>query len=751
MIRQKQKNTRLGQILDWGSRKSFNSKNSCKYVIFLLSAMLVLSVLGDDWEAKRFSALNRKREVIYNNDGDDALHFPVKQAATKENFLKQRLVGAANTRIDSVFYSPGPPIGPLSTRTDVVDRCVNGPEPEFPQYKNITRILHQQGTDPLELVVNFCKQNHMEIFVSFRMNDTHDGSGSFAKPHYLMSKFKLDHPECLLGLPDKRPPICVWSAVNYAKKPVRDRIAAAIKETVERYDVDGIEYDFMRHIQFFKSVAYGKTASEQELKLMTDFMRRLRKITEEAGRKRGRPILVAARLPDSVGYCRAVGVDLEKWLSKRLIDIYIGGSYFQLNPYRKSVELAHKYGVKFYPSLDESRIHFSLPPGGRNSFAAYSARALAALSEGCDGIYYFNIYGEERQANWLRGNVKDLAHLEKIYYATELDSGYIIATHYLHNGQHFGTLPLLTPDRPIGISSKNGFSFELVIGDDFSKATPQVEAVVLAEIQEDAQLKLSVNGKNFFAARRNGEYFFFPIDPAALKRGTNRFAITVSESGSASVMRTILDGKYLLTGAKQPPWRRLWQAHNEKHAEEIVDGSYRIIDSGSRGNECANLLYPLTGRLGNQPLAGTFELQVERSDTPQAVVFRVADGKNVEMVTFEPDKISLKFAGKSRKLNTTDKFHHYGFKLADGMFTFTADGKQLFKEPAKPVAHPRTKLAGNELQIPGMNECSILIGSLSGSGKSSSRWRGLAVEGCLLFDFCLHISYPQKNQFNIKW
>ena len=132
---------------------------------------------------------------------------------------------------------------------------------------------------------------------------------------------------------------------------VRARMKALIREVCMRTRPDGVEYDFMRHMQLFKSVAWGGIASESEVAQMTAWMRELRAMTEELGRQHKRPILVAVRVPDDPAYCRAVGIDLEGWMKEGLIDICIGGAYFQLRPWAESVELAHRYKVRFYPSL----------------------------------------------------------------------------------------------------------------------------------------------------------------------------------------------------------------------------------------------------------------------------------------------------------------------------------------------------------------------------------------------------------------
>jgi hypothetical protein len=61
-------------------------------------------------------------------------------------------------------------------------------------------------------------------------------------------------------------------------------------------------------------------------------------------------------VPDSVDYCRFIGLDLEKWLGEGLTDLLVVTGYTQLNPWEDGVKLGHKYGVKVYPSLDEPRV-----------------------------------------------------------------------------------------------------------------------------------------------------------------------------------------------------------------------------------------------------------------------------------------------------------------------------------------------------------------------------------------------------------
>jgi hypothetical protein len=177
-----------------------------------------------------------------------------------------------------------------------------------------------------------------------------------------------------------------------------------VRDFVENYDVDGIEYDFFRHGQIFKTVGWGAYATEAQLELMTEFMLELRKITEAAGRKKGRPILVLVRTSDSLAYAKAQGIDVETWLRRRVMDIWSVSDYFQLDYLRPNAELAHKYGVKFNSALAESRVPgtfgrlkksnkrfakaIMLP--GRNSIASYAAEYAAARPENVARIYFDN-------------------------------------------------------------------------------------------------------------------------------------------------------------------------------------------------------------------------------------------------------------------------------------------------------------------------------------------------------------------------
>ena len=66
-------------------------------------------------------------------------------------------------------------------------------------YEN-TRELIERGTDPPAVLIDHGHRHGIEVFLSMRVNDIHDGRLPEGDP--LLSPMKLSHPDWLLGLTD---------------------------------------------------------------------------------------------------------------------------------------------------------------------------------------------------------------------------------------------------------------------------------------------------------------------------------------------------------------------------------------------------------------------------------------------------------------------------------------------------------------------------------------------------------------------
>ncbi len=714
--------------------------------LLLCGACVGLNGADRDWEAKRQQALDRKRVVIYNTDGCDAVYYPKSSPVTPEDFKKERLTYTKGTEVNSLFYcvnSGG--YGHLLYDTKVADVFSNDPDDTSQQRHNITAELIRQGTSPVALAEEYAKDNGLEFFASLRFNDNHDVIHSTEHPSFCFSKFKKEHPEAMFGSEKNRPPYCGWAAMDFMNKDVQKRTRDMVQEICERFDVDGIEYDFMRHIQLFRTVAMGGVATEEELAEATRFMGELRDVTETIGKRRGRPILIAIRVPDSVEYCKAVGIDLEKWMATRLFDMLITTGYFQMNRWKYSADLGHKYGLKCYASLDESRVSGFLPYGNRNARQCYNARALTARMEGMDGVYLFNVeYGG--LATHSNGEIDTLRFMDKIYYVTERGSGGYPIGYFLRGGESYRRLPIIEPGEPAQLDKHGELAFPLVIGDDLSteeaKAQRPTVSAMLRCSSDKASFRLQVNGKVLEPVSRDGRLWSFTIPTEDIRCGENAFAI-LSDNTEDPQRKEIMKGDALLVGNLRGPWRRFYE--QDADGESIVDGAYRLKDGSTDNHIGAALFYPIHQSPG-QNMTAYFELKVEKSSRPEAIVARLANGEFVETVTFEPETVRFSLSGKSAAFRTDDRFHAYVLAIRNGHVTLHADGALLLETDAPAsVFDAKNHMTGYTENIAGLNTEGLTIGSISVPGTGVSYWRHVALEtyAIQIEDVAVAISYTR--------
>jgi hypothetical protein len=486
---------------------------------------------------QRRELAHRKRRIICNNDGNEPVYFC--SAATPEEMLRVRIAGLENSHVDTVFYCTWSSGFGLFTHNTKVGEVLTSREGILE--KNITADLIAQGTDPLRIVVDYCKQRGIEVFWSMRMNDVHDGEYDEIVP-----RWKREHPECLFGSKEKKPTGVwdgrVWSGVDYGCREVRERAFRFMEEVCRNYDVDGIEMDFFRHPVYFRCHAWGQPCGQEQRDQMTRLVRRVRVMTEQVGLRRGRPILVAVRVPDAVGYCEAIGLDITRWLQEGLVDILIPSDYFQLSPWEESVSLGHRYGVPVYPCLSESRIAGEAG-ARRNQLEVYRARAMNVWRSGADGVYTFNLFWPPNHQVWRElGDPEVLKKLDKTYYVAY--RGFRYADVYLPGGSRFIKIPTLCPERPVTLKQGEIQSTVLTVGDDVMWG---VDGGILPELRlrlqvqklpAPDQLTVSLNGRTL----ENGvlEDGWVEYQPAAelLRIGANEVTMSTTAGGNEAPVVT---------------------------------------------------------------------------------------------------------------------------------------------------------------------------------------------------------------------
>jgi hypothetical protein len=437
--------------------------------------------------------------------------------------------------VDTIFYCTWSSGFGLFTHGTKVGEVFSTREGLFA--RNLAPEMIAAGTDPLRVMAEFGRKQGIEVFWSFRLNDTHDGSTADYGPiMFRANRLKREHPEWLIGSPTQKPKHGAWSAVDFTRPEIRELAFRFVEEVCCDYDVNGVEIDFFRHPVFFKRAAQtGTECNDEERQMMTELISRIRMMTEAEGMRRGRPILVAIRVPDSVEYCRAIGIDLARWLGDGLIDLLITGGYFRLNEVGYSVALGRQHGVKVYPSLDESRVRDPDARKLRSSTAAYRGRALEAWTAGADGVYLFNSFNPN-DAIWRDlGSPAQLAAAEQDYFASVLGQGAAAGGAYPHAG--FIRIPRLNPASTIPLKPGAPEKITLMIGDAPAQATRGAAAVLL-RVQFNVEpspddLKLSVNGVVLTRGTARGKWLEFAPPPGTLRSGVNDVAVALAPGATA--------------------------------------------------------------------------------------------------------------------------------------------------------------------------------------------------------------------------
>jgi hypothetical protein len=489
-----------------------------------------------EYRAIRANYLNRPRPIIHNFDGTDVYLYPSNRVFSIQNFLDYRIGGLIGSSVSTISYCTiTSSFGQFTHNTKVGEFLTL--THQRPGTKNVTPEFVKLGTDPLEVVTKFARENNFEIFWSNRINDTHDVAHRVDKPYERYSKLKQAHPEYLFGYIGERLPHGRWSAVDFSHKEIRDLCVQYYTEVCENYDIDGIELDFFRHLYLFKEVARGEVASAAQLAMLTDMLSQIREMTERVGMKKGKPILILVRIPDSIDFCKGVGIDLEEWMQKGLIDIVVGSDYFRLNFWSYLVEQGHKYGVKVYAGLSEPRITDEHPSLKRGQDPVYRARSAAAWQAGVDGLYIFNEY--KTRSQYLReiDNPQKLKNKNNLYFVT-----YLHATprSYLVNGDSYVNLPLVTPKHPVTVKA-DPLKVQFEIGDESVQA--RVSLMLYTKDGSPENLKVKLNNVDLeFSRKSNDGLSFFVVPHNVIQQGINEVEI---EHMLKSENMTLLDAAIL--------------------------------------------------------------------------------------------------------------------------------------------------------------------------------------------------------------
>lgn len=482
--------------------------------------------------AARATARARRRRMIFNNDGCDCFTRPGAPGMTAADLIEARTAALADSFVDTIFYNTNRSgVGNFSHRTKVGQYFTR----QDGRYAtNLCPALAAAGTDPLAVMVDWCRRQDVEIFWSLRMNDTHDGwgtPGDFSPDQYYgISEIKRQHPEWLLGGAGRVPKFGLWSALNYELEPVRDFMFRLIEEVCLNYDVNGVECDFMRHPTFFPATADGTDCGDRERGFMTSLLRRVRKMMDDVAAKRGRPLLLAARTPDSLAVAAGIGLDVEGWMREGLIDLLAVSDYYRFAPWAEPVAAGRKHDVPVYPCLAESRLKLAdgKPESLRNTLESMRGRALNAWQAGAAGLYMFNLF-DPHSAFWREGgDPQMLEQRDRIYLASVRSVGG--APWRIPGAHRHRSIPLLAPG-PGGVQIPvrlETVDVPIDVGGSLAAAREIELRMRVANLAEPGGVAARWNGRWLEPGRLEAGLLRWRLDPAEVKPQGNQAGLVLT-------------------------------------------------------------------------------------------------------------------------------------------------------------------------------------------------------------------------------
>ena len=459
--------------------------------------------------------MSKRRLIMYN----DARHFHmyIYEPPMRLEDAWRPIDEIAGTAVDTFAYGFG--VGPTMFHDTKVGEIWGTRFEKLPNsvdwraYENIMSLI-KRGHDPLNVILDRAHEKGLAFIGSLRLTHGSDPSDVETTHNW---QFKIDNPQWCLTGPGKY-------SFNWVYPEVRAERFALIEETLNRYDVDGFEIDFAFSPYYFEPDEVDKNSH-----ILTEFLRDVRRVANEAAARRGRRIELGARVLPTLEANLKVGFDLSAWLDEKMLDFLVPNVYGHLQtnaafPFDDVLELAHAAGCEVYPALSEW-----IERDGRkvSGVEHYRGAAASYWRRGADALYLpwfrWPVGAEQRQ---ILTEIADPQLLE------ERPKHYVVARNTPVKTPFIYRCPL-----PITLtkgSDAPGQIVPLYIADDPAKTSERVLSVRLSDATTRDSMSVYLNGEKLPESSRKTtlhtyQYLWhhYSLGPGILKRGHNEVGVAL--------------------------------------------------------------------------------------------------------------------------------------------------------------------------------------------------------------------------------
>ena len=334
--------------------------------------------------------------MIWNNDGD--LSFTGNTPEESVRNFKLMIDRLAGTPVKTLTLSVGAGSDILYYPTKVASNWGwrNLPDDPEPVRTQKAKAATDAGIDAPRVAMEETARLGIGFIPSLRMNDWHFCAKALTDP--LTSRFWMEHHETAT-IGKGRSPLDDPSALrecenllDFTRPEVREFRLAQINEIIDRYQdgMLGVELDFNR-VQIF----FPRGSADAGAPLMTELVKQVRERLDSVGAKNGKTYCLLVRVPPTLRNCHWAGLEVEKWMQQRLVDVVIPAQLMTLSqdmPVDEFVAASHGSGCKLYPAI-YPRSGFYWPFTETPPKAGYAGGLNAA-----------------RQWKWFAGCIQLLAH-----------------------------------------------------------------------------------------------------------------------------------------------------------------------------------------------------------------------------------------------------------------------------------------------------------------------------------------------------
>lgn len=223
---------------------------------------------------------------------------------------------------------------------------------------------------PIEIAIDQCHKRGMKFIAKLRMADRHGGG----QKGFVAERKDLWNPDFGDG------------AMDYTHDEIRNWVFAVVEEILDRFDVDGLEYNYIRWMHTFP-----KATARASQPIMTQFIRRTRQRLDAEGERRGRRLWLGVRVPQTLEECHALGYDVPTWVHEGLVDYVAPCDFFNTDfnaHYEEFAALTRGSDCLLYPAVHpllcrENNVALMRPEN-------YRAVVRNLYAAGADGVSTFN-------------------------------------------------------------------------------------------------------------------------------------------------------------------------------------------------------------------------------------------------------------------------------------------------------------------------------------------------------------------------